>query len=55
ATDQEIAGLLMWVGGNTIFLLLITVIFLRWAASEERQDREAGPTLPTRPAPPRAS
>lgn len=53
ATDQEIAGLLMWVGGNTIFLLLITVIFLRWAASEERQDRDAAASVPSRPVPPR--
>jgi putative membrane protein len=41
ATDQEIAGLLMWVGGNTIYLLLITVIFLRWAATEDDRDRQA--------------
>ncbi|HEV2107826.1 MAG TPA: cytochrome c oxidase assembly protein [Thermomicrobiales bacterium] len=43
ATDQEIAGLLMWVGGNTIYLLLITVIFLRWAAREEARDRQPTP------------
>ena len=40
-TDQEIAGLMMWVGENTIYLILITIIFLRWANAEERkQDRE---------------
>jgi len=37
--DQEIAGLMMWVGENTIYLILITVIFLRWANAEERKDR----------------
>ena len=37
-TDQEIAGLLMWVGGNMFFLLLITIIFLRWASREEAKD-----------------
>lgn len=40
-TDQEIAGLAMWVGMNTLFLGLITVIFLRWASSEEQRDRDA--------------
>ena len=39
ATDQEIGGLLMWLGTNTIYLLLITVIFFRWAAAEEAKDR----------------
>ena len=40
ATDQQIGGLLMWVGGNTIYLLLITVVFLSWASREEAADRE---------------
>jgi putative membrane protein len=39
ATDQDAAGLLMWVGEGTIYLLLITVTFLRWAGEQERADR----------------
>lgn len=39
-TDQEIAGVLMWVGGNMFFLLLISIIFLRWATREEAKDRQ---------------
>jgi putative membrane protein len=39
ATDQEIAGLLMWVGTNTVYLLLISIIFFRWAAAEEAKER----------------
>lgn len=38
-TDQQVGGLLMWVGMNTVFLLMLTVIFLRWAGDEERKDR----------------
>lgn len=49
ATDQEIAGLLMWVGGNTVYLILITVIFLRWAAQEDARDRQVTRTV-QRPA-----
>ena len=40
-TDQELAGLQMWVGMNTIFLIVSTIIFLRWATREERRDNEA--------------
>ena len=38
-TDQQIGGLLMWVGMNSVFLIMITVIFMRWASDEERKDR----------------
>ena len=37
-TDQELAGLQMWVGMNTIILAVLTVIFLRWATREEEKD-----------------
>ena len=40
-TDQEIAGLTMWVGMNTLFLGLISIIFLRWATREEASDKAA--------------
>lgn len=39
--DQELAGLQMWVGMNTIFLIVSTVIFLRWAIGEEQRDNDA--------------
>lgn len=44
-TDQEVAGLMMWVGGSTIYLLWISRLFFKWAAQEEESDRgpvEAG-------------
>ncbi len=40
-TDQEIAGLQMWVGMNMVFLIVITVVFLRWATDEAARDRNA--------------
>ena len=40
-TDQEIAGLIMWVGMNTLFLVMLSVIFLKWAGREERADYES--------------
>jgi putative membrane protein len=38
--DQEIAGLQMWVGMNTVFLIVASVIFLKWAVGEEERDNE---------------
>jgi putative membrane protein len=39
--DQEVAGLLMWVGGTLAYLAAGTVVFFRWAGPETRQDDEA--------------
>jgi len=50
ATDQQLAGLLMWVGEGVIYLALITVTFLRWAGDEERADRERPPAGRAAPA-----
>lgn len=46
ATDQEIAGLLMWVFGSTLYLLAITVFFFQWAGREEEKERRGGSTAP---------
>jgi putative membrane protein len=48
STDQQIAGLMMWVGINTIYLLIITVIFFRWAAREEAKERSPRPATVNR-------
>ena len=55
ATDQEIGGLLMWVGTNTVYLLLITIIFFRWAAAEEAKDRPEASGVGRRASEPTAS
>jgi cytochrome c oxidase assembly factor CtaG len=41
SSDQQVAGLMMWVGVPSVFLLIITVVFFRWVSSEERKDRDA--------------
>jgi cytochrome c oxidase assembly factor CtaG len=46
ATDQQLAGLLMWVLNGLIYLGWITIIFLRWAANEERNDRAPSANTP---------
>ncbi|MFW6174947.1 MAG: cytochrome c oxidase assembly protein, partial [Chloroflexota bacterium] len=37
--DQTLGGLLMWVPGNVVLILAITVIFFRWYEYEERKSR----------------
>lgn len=37
-TDQQVAGLLMKLGGGIILWTMITIIFFRWAAAERRDD-----------------
>ncbi len=34
-TDQQLGGLLMWVGSGGLFLLVLTIIFFVWADREE--------------------
>jgi cytochrome c oxidase assembly factor CtaG len=38
--DQELAGVLMWVGGMLGYLIAGTVVFFRWAGPEAREDGE---------------
>ena len=39
--DQRIAGLLMKLGGGLLLWLVIAVLFFRWHAAEEENDRQA--------------
>jgi putative membrane protein len=40
ATDQQIAGLMMWIATSTLYLILITVTFFRYAGQEEAKERD---------------
>jgi putative membrane protein len=40
--DQQLGGLLMWVGGGLYFLLATGVVFFVWASREEAADRRPG-------------
>ena len=63
ATDQQLGGLVMWIPGNFVYILVMSVIFIMWleqqGAEQDRRDREAweaeeataSPDLPPRPAP----
>jgi cytochrome c oxidase assembly factor CtaG len=37
ATDQQLGGLIMWIPGNIIFIVIMSVLFLRWMQKKERE------------------
>jgi putative membrane protein len=37
--DQQVAGLIMKIGGGTLLWALIAVVFFRWAADEDRRNQ----------------
>jgi cytochrome c oxidase assembly factor CtaG len=37
--DQQLGGLIMWVGSGLYFLLATAVVFFAWAAREEANNR----------------
>jgi putative membrane protein len=50
SVDQQIAGVMMWVIENTIYLVIITIIFFKWAGREEVSARGDDPSM-TKPLP----
>jgi putative membrane protein len=45
SVDQQIAGVMMWVIENTIYLVIITIIFFKWAGREEQAARGEDPGM----------
>ena len=37
ATDQQLGGLIMWVPGNIIFIIIMSALFLRWMQKKEKE------------------
>jgi putative membrane protein len=37
--DQQLGGLIMWVGGGTFFLAAFAWVFIRWAMANEARER----------------
>ena len=35
--DQKIAGLLMWIPGNLVYLITLVSLFFKWFESEEKK------------------
>ena len=45
-TDQQLAGLIMWVPGSGIFFIAILLVFGAWLRAEDRTGREQFPPPP---------
>jgi putative membrane protein len=51
--DQQLGGLLMWVGGTIYLWVAATVVWFRWSAREEAGDAERAVPLEAYSTPPR--
>lgn len=38
--DQQLGGLIMWVGTSSIYLAAVAIVFFRWAVREDRAQRK---------------
>ena len=39
ATDQQLGGLIMWVPGNIIYIVIVSILFIRWMQQQEARQR----------------
>lgn len=39
ATDQQLGGLIMWVPGNIILIVVVSILFIRWMQQQEAKQR----------------
>lgn len=39
ATDQQLGGLIMWVPGNIIYIVIVSILFIRWMQQQEAKQR----------------
>jgi putative membrane protein len=50
--DQQIGGLIMWLGTSTLYLTVLAIVFFRWAGGEDRAERQRyGGGRPSPPGP----
>ena len=38
--DQQLGGLIMWIPGNLFFIVLVSILFIRWMQQQERRQME---------------
>ena len=45
-TDQQIGGLIMWIPGALVFLLVLTIVWFRWLGRDDyEQSQDVRPVL----------
>ena len=40
AADQQLGGLIMWVPGNIVYIVIVSILFIRWMQGQEVKQRE---------------
>jgi putative membrane protein len=40
ATDQQLGGLIMWVPGNIVYIVIASILFIRWMQLQDEKQRE---------------
>jgi cytochrome c oxidase assembly factor CtaG len=41
ATDQQLGGLIMWIPGSLLTIVIVSIIFIRWMQMQEQKQRAA--------------
>ncbi|GAC1424063.1 MAG: cytochrome c oxidase assembly protein [Ktedonobacteraceae bacterium] len=44
-TDQQLAGLLMWIPGSIFFIVIVSILFLQWMQDQDAKQRTDEATL----------
>ena len=39
ATDQQLGGLIMWIPGNILYIVIMSILFIRWMQGQEAKQR----------------
>lgn len=39
ATDQQLGGLIMWVPGNILYIVIVSILFIRWMQQQDAKQR----------------
>ena len=39
ATDQQLGGLIMWSPGNIFYIVIVSILFIRWMQKQEAKQR----------------
>lgn len=39
ATDQQLGGLIMWIPGNLMYLMIVSILFIRWMQKQDAKQR----------------
>jgi len=38
-TDQQLGGLIMWVPGNIVYIIIVSILFIHWMQHQEAKQR----------------